>query len=216
MEDRILLDRVGSTLEGPKPVTKGSLDMSDMLEKLYKVGDIGDRLALKDRFPVHTDSISSSKQPISVYGVFDGHAGALASTYACNWFSSYLNGQKTFHSNLPEALRSTFVTIDKDFLSTGNEDGTTACVCVVVGGKRVVCANAGDSRAIIVKRDGSFVSLSKDHKPDSPEETRRITALGGRILYSGRWRVEGYVLYCVHVHSALTWISLSHISLSVS
>ena len=76
-------------------------------------------------------------------------------------------------------------------MSTGNRDGTTACVCVVVGGKRIVCANAGDSRAIIVKRDGTFVPLSTDHKPGTEKEARRILELGGKISFNGSWRVEG-------------------------
>ena len=192
MEDRILLDRIGTTDSTPKSV-KGSLDMSALLDKLNKVSDTVDGRPRQGRRSAQTDSSSSSstRQIISVYGVFDGHGGALASQYCTDWFSSYLLGQQSFN-DLPRALTSTFKTIDKDFLSTGKEDGTTACACVVVGGKRVVCANAGDSRAIIVKRDGSVVRLSRDHKPELPEEKTRITELGGRIIMcAGRGRVQG-------------------------
>ena len=95
-----------------------------------------------------------------------------------------------------QALRSTFASLDEDFLSTGNADGTTANACIVVGGgkgkqKRVICANAGDTRAIIVKKDGSFEALSMDHKPELPGETERITKMGGKIIHSGTWRVQG-------------------------
>ena len=41
-----------------------------------------------------------------------------------------------------------------------------------------MCANAGDSRAIVVRKDGSVVRLSRDHKPGMPDETKRITDLG--------------------------------------
>lgn len=68
---------------------------------------------------------------------------------------------------------------------------STACACAVVGHSKVICCNAGDSRAIIVKRDGSFVPLSHDHKPGRNDETKRINDLGGRVIYWGRWRVEG-------------------------
>lgn len=57
--------------------------------------------------------------------------------------------------------------------------------------KKIVCANAGDSRAIVIKEDGSVFKLSRDHKPGVPCETKRITDLGGKVLYFGRWRVEG-------------------------
>ncbi len=81
--------------------------------------------------------------------------------------------------------------LDSDFVSSGAFDGSTACACAVVGFEKVICCNAGDSRAIIVKRDGSFVALSEDHKPGRNDETKRINDLGGRVIYWGRWRVEG-------------------------
>ena len=61
---------------------------------------------------------------------------------------------------------------------------------MVVGNERIVCANAGDSRAIVVKRDGTAYPMSKDHKPGDADETKRITDLGGTVVYWGRWRVE--------------------------
>jgi serine/threonine protein phosphatase PrpC len=42
-----------------------------------------------------------------------------------------------------------------------------------------------------VKKNGSFVALSEDHKPDRNDETKRINDLGGRVIHWGRWRVEG-------------------------
>lgn len=44
----------------------------------------------------------------------------------------------------------------------------------------VVCANAGDSRAVLC-RGKTALALSEDHKPDDPEETARIEAAGGRV-----------------------------------
>lgn len=75
-------------------------------------------------------------------------------------------------------------------MSAGHFDGTTACAVTIVG-KQVICCNAGDSRAIIVKRDGTAVALSQDHKPDRHDETKRISDLGGRVIHWGRWRIEG-------------------------
>ena len=105
--------------------------------------------------------------------------------------------------------------MDADVVASGQCDGTTACACAIVGSK-VICSNVGDSRAIIVKRDGTAVALSEDHKPDrgmfdnivlpitnfnhcknssfdtvTDDETKRINDLGGRVIHWGRWRVEG-------------------------
>lgn len=55
-----------------------------------------------------------------------------------------------------------------------------------IDGNDLWCANAGDSRAIIVRKDGSIVPLSYDHKPDDKREKERIqkagmTVTNGRI-----------------------------------
>mmetsp|Transcript_42116 Transcript_42116/g.101595 ORF Transcript_42116/g.101595 Transcript_42116/m.101595 type:complete len:111 (-) Transcript_42116:2975-3307(-) len=73
----------------------------------------------------------------------------------------------------------------------GHPDRSTACAATLVGGRRIVCANVGDSRAIVVRKDGSVVRLSRDHKPGVPDETKRITDMGGRVIDWSRWRVEG-------------------------
>ena len=184
MEDRVIVDFIG-----PVPLSTHLLDMEVLVQKLE---------ALKSESPhdavLKVPAVRAKKGPdlpLSLYATFDGHAGPLASQYCSDWFSFYLRKQPSYPHDLPLALRTAFHNIDKDFMRSGNRDGTTACVCAVVGGRKVICANAGDSRAIIVKRDGRFISLSKDHKPGSPTETKRITDLGGRVIYAGRWRVEG-------------------------
>lgn len=67
------------------------------------------------------------------------------------------------------------------------DSGTTACV-VVLTPEFVVCANAGDSRAILSRDNRQPVPLSHDHKPDNTDEDRRIR-LGGGFVAGGR--VEG-------------------------
>lgn len=57
--------------------------------------------------------------------------------------------------------------------------GCTACVCIVTS-KEVICANAGDSRAVLCKK-GVAVPLSEDHKPENPEEKERIVKAGGFV-----------------------------------
>jgi serine/threonine protein phosphatase PrpC len=65
--------------------------------------------------------------------------------------------------------------------------GTTACV-VLITPKWIVCANAGDSRAVISREGNLVVPLSIDHKPDDEVEDRRIRTAGGFVAGG---RVEG-------------------------
>lgn len=136
----------------------------------------------------------SSKHPnVGLFGVFDGHAGERASLYL----------EEALHpaiAALPDptdinALRDATIKLDTDFCTrTGErEDGSTCCYCVVYSkndGKtwEVIAVNVGDSRAMIVKPDGSTVDLTNDHKPEDPEEAARIIKAGGEVRMN---RVDG-------------------------
>lgn len=45
----------------------------------------------------------------------------------------------------------------------------------------IYCANAGDSRTVMCDH-GTAIDLSKDHKPDLPEERSRILKAGGEVM----------------------------------
>lgn len=61
--------------------------------------------------------------------------------------------------------------------------GTTACV-VLITEKEIICANTGDSRAVLTQGRSTF-DLSDDHKPENDDETLRICEAGGNVV-SGR------------------------------
>lgn len=61
--------------------------------------------------------------------------------------------------------------------------GTTASM-VILDSEKLVSINCGDSRAILVScEDGKNVvtQLTRDHKPELPDETDRILKMNGRI-----------------------------------
>lgn len=75
---------------------------------------------------------------------------------------------------------------------TPEGQGCTAVVVLVVRrpegeGPRLICANAGDSRAIL-SRNGTVVALSEDHKPENDIELARIKKAGGFVQ---NMRVQG-------------------------
>jgi serine/threonine protein phosphatase PrpC len=57
--------------------------------------------------------------------------------------------------------------------------GSTCCV-VVITPSHFICANAGDSRAIL-RRGGNTLPLSFDHKPPNLPEQERIVSAGGFV-----------------------------------
>lgn len=71
---------------------------------------------------------------------------------------------------------------NEDIVSTFS--GSTTVLCLVHD-RTIYCANVGDSRAIICRQqtNGSLQSIpiSNDHKPDLPQERKRIEMNGGRV-----------------------------------
>ncbi|KAL8102924.1 hypothetical protein AgCh_027451 [Apium graveolens] len=67
--------------------------------------------------------------------------------------------------------------------------GSTAVVALVTKDK-IIVSNCGDSRAVIC-RGGVVTPLSTDHKPDRPDELKRIEDSGGRVIYWDGARVLG-------------------------
>lgn len=127
----------------------------------------------------------------SIFGVFDGHgtAGHKASSYVAEnvvlQFKTIMGADKTVPAEV--ALWRACVRTNKALLAQKAFDvsmtGTTAAVAVVHG-RRLICANVGDSRIVVgTVRKGTIVPLplTTDHVPSHPVERRRIEAAGGRV-----------------------------------
>ncbi|XP_040384333.1 probable protein phosphatase 2C 8 [Oryza brachyantha] len=94
-----------------------------------------------------------------------------------------------------EAMAACFARVDSEVGGAEESDageqtvGSTAVVAVV-GPRRIVVANCGDSRAVL-SRGGVAVPLSSDHKPDRPDEMERVEAAGGRVINWNGYRILG-------------------------
>ncbi len=84
-------------------------------------------------------------------------------------------------------MRRSFAVMQNDLLSCDFDvrcSGAT-CTLAVVSAGRLAVSNCGDSRAVLGRRNpnGSIAAhaLTYDHKPDKPEERRRILACGGHL-----------------------------------
>jgi serine/threonine protein phosphatase PrpC len=129
-------------------------------------------------------------------GMFDGHGGkgaadlAAATLYQELWKHLTLlreKGRKEEDENtlITKAVRESFLSTNSKICQTlnliGDFSGTTVLMTWLVG-QKIVVANAGDSRAVLYKDSGEIVRLSKDHRPEDPEERSRIESLGGRVV----------------------------------
>lgn len=94
----------------------------------------------------------------------------------------------------PQFIRAANLDIEQAFATMQNDlnacdidvrcSGATCVLATLVGGKLSVY-NCGDSRAVLGRRNpnGSISAhaLSSDHKPDKPEERKRVLACGGHL-----------------------------------
>lgn len=146
----------------------------------------------------------------NIYGVMDGHGtnGHLVSQYSKRCAMDYFNKEANY---LRKTRTNYYLSIDepivlkkltnnnfsfiKTFFDKTDADlsnqkfdvhfsGTT-CVLLFQVGKKLICANAGDSRCILIKssptEDFIYENLSYDHKPITDIEKKRIESNGGVV-----------------------------------
>ena len=81
-----------------------------------------------------------------------------------------------------------------NYLRTAKNSGSTAIVIIIYKKNNMSylnILNTGDSRCVL-SRDNIAVPLTKDHKPNSPDERKRIEKLGGEITKdkNDEWRIK--------------------------
>lgn len=123
----------------------------------------------------------------AVFGCFDGHGsvGHEVSQYVTVELPKHIALQKDLATAPEVALDRAFVDCNTKLCHSKVDctfSGTTVVVCYI-NGKTIYSCNAGDSRAVLGKMvEGKMtaVDLSDDHKPERPDEKKRIL-LKGRV-----------------------------------
>jgi serine/threonine protein phosphatase PrpC len=138
-----------------------------------------------------------------LFAVFDGHGGKKVAELCAQLVEGELLACAATAASVQEALRQTFISLDRKLLELGTPPqgnpndavdaeeeknsfdavGSTACVVLVLD-RTLYVANAGDSRAFLC-RSGTAIALSRDHKPESPRERKRIERAGGKVMLTG-------------------------------
>lgn len=132
----------------------------------------------------------------SLFCVFDGHGedGDLVSSFVSDAILAQLATQLDIGLEPTEALKVTFHRVDaalKRERSVPSFDSGSTAIVVLRIGDTLYTACAGDSRAVVARREASTepgergalvaLALSVDQSPDLPEEKARIEACGGFV-----------------------------------
>jgi protein phosphatase 2C family protein 2/3 len=118
-------------------------------------------------------------------GVFDGHNGAHVARFSAVTFPTLLAATPSWElENYGKAFEEAFEELDNAVRgdSTLAHEGGCTAACVLLTSGRVVCANAGDSRAVLYRNNNTVIPLSLDHKPASEVEVARIEQAGATIV----------------------------------
>lgn len=125
---------------------------------------------------------------LHLFGVCDGHGtyGRDSSTFVK--FALQMDLEQRLEKDyskefLNKAFSESFKTVHEAFgtnVPKPEYSGTTCC-SVLLNGHKIITANAGDSRAILVDKYRKITELTTDNKPDQPEEKKRILSKGGRV-----------------------------------
>lgn len=142
----------------------------------------------QDSFCIHTPFGTNPDDHF--FGVFDGHGefGAQCSQFVKRKLCENLLRNSRFQMDPVEACRAAFLLTNSqlhaDDMLDDTMSGTTA-VTVLVRGRTIFVANAGDSRAVIAERRGKetvAVDLSIDQTPFRNDEVERVKNCGARVL----------------------------------
>ncbi|XP_033316396.1 protein phosphatase 1D [Bombus bifarius] len=162
----------------------------------------GGRKYMEDMFSVAFQSTPDDKDlEYAFFGIFDGHGGGEAATFAKEHLMNVIVKQKNFWSDRDEdvlrAIKDGYVNthyamwreLDKwPRTASGlpSTAGTTASIAFIRKGK-IYLGHVGDSGIILgYQADGDpqwrAEALTKDHKPESGPEMMRIRQSGGKVV----------------------------------
>ncbi len=149
-----------------------------------------------DTIIVNSDKSESLCAKINMYGVYDGHGGKYISKYLSQNLPKFFLGLDVKYPLSGKYVRQVFRdvqhTLEKDHDEHAEYCGSTCLLVIdyICDKKRYLdIMNLGDSRCVISRKNIAN-AITKDHKPNWPDEKDRIKKMGGQIYYDGvDWRI---------------------------
>jgi serine/threonine protein phosphatase PrpC len=146
----------------------------------------------KHNIIINKNGKNTDQAKVNYLGLYDGHGGK----YVSKFLAKYLP-DKFIAKNLSYPLSDDYILKSYNDLNTqlcsvhekqASQCGSTCLVLLNFKGRDkanyIHILNTGDSRAILCKNNLG-IPLTKDHKPNWPEEKARIEKLNGKIYYDG-------------------------------
>ena len=161
--------RPRGTLTAPPTAAAWSLD-PPLVVRTSRHEAQGTRPSMEDYIAAVAHVEHAPGRSLSLHGVFDGHGGDVASAWVGGRFAS-LVGKNVAAADgcMREALWDTCVQLDKSLLEAqrdeyGLDDASGSTMCSVLLDHetgRILCANIGDSRALLCRRNNvAYVARS--------------------------------------------------------
>jgi len=131
---------------------------------------------------------------ISFFGIYDGHGGEGCSEFLRDNLHKFICENDFFPDNIPEAIKYGIKKTEYEFINnyalspnkTEIKDKSGSCLIIIlIVESDVYIVNVGDSRCLLSMDNGKkYIAVTKDHKPNSPNEIIRIKNNGGNIYQS--------------------------------
>jgi len=149
-------------------------------------------------------------RPCSIYGVFDGHgkSGHDVSNFVKENLPKLIVKDPRFMTDQMDKMLTDCFKKMQGLISSADRmnklsaqmSGTTCTIAIHdINNNKLFLAHVADSSAVLCNRVGQKlggVQLTRDHKPNLPDERRRIESSGGRVAF------DGYMNYRVYARNA--------------
>jgi len=145
------------------------------------------------------DNTDNKYANVNFYAVYDGHGGKFVSKYLHDNLHTFFVDKRVTYPLKKSYVNKAYDCVQKN-LENKHPEQSLSCgsTCLAAihfkdtssGANHLNVLNTGDCRAVMCRNNIAH-RLTKDHKPDKPEEKYRITQLGGKIYYDGYdWRIN--------------------------
>lgn len=155
---------------------------------------------------------AATSRTFDFFAVYDGHGGKAVANRCKERMHNLVAAEITADMDRAAAtsesqgqvevdwdgvMGRSFARMDEEVAAEAGDDGAvkaavgSTALVVVVGKEEVVVANCGDCRAVLGVSGGASLPLSRDHKPERPDEKERVEAAGGNVVNWDCSRVLG-------------------------